>query len=236
VFLRGNRELLPGALEEFPVQSAKAGETVEVSTEIVTPPVPGRYTAFFRLADTERNMFGPRMWVDLIVPGGDDSTAATADKSPKVVSRELKAAAKEEVKALKVAAREETKALKVAAKEIKKELKQVARDAKIAMKEAKKEIKRAQSSSGSTLEGQTAELKADDADFYDSGEGETQPSAPPAAAVAAAPAKPFVTKWPIQMTALHNMGFDNEELNEFLLDKEKGNVQTVCNVLLQLSQ
>lgn len=256
VFLRGHRELIPGAQEEFPVQSAKPNETVEVSAEICTPSAPGRYTAFFRLSDSERNLFGPRMWVDIIVPGEATSEYAEAGKSPKL----NKAAAKEEAKILKAVAKEEAKALKVAAKEIKKELKQVVKDSKLALSLAKKEIKNAKKGgTGSTDEVTTGEESKDD-DFYDSGEGEIAPlaevkaplievnaevAAPTSPAVVPAPvaaptpiaaavaAPKFVSKWPIQMAALHNMGFDNEELNESLLDKEKGNVQTVCNWLLE---
>jgi len=260
VFLRGHRELVPGAQEEFPVQSAKPNETVEVSVEIATPSAPGRYTAFFRLSDSERNVFGPRMWVDLIVPGeanasgsAADPTAASPKSATKSLTKEEAKAIKDEVRALKVAAKEEAKALKVAAKEIKKELKQVTKDSKTALTLAKKEIRRAASKPSTS--GTTGESDANkDDDFYDdSGEGDA-PSAQvaeasaapvvvaadasaPAAADASASAKPaagkFVTKWPIQMAALHNMGFDNEELNEFMLDKEKGNVQSVCNWLLE---
>jgi len=244
VFLRGHRELIPGAQEEFPVQSAKPNETVEVSVEIATPSAPGRYTAFFRLSDAERNVFGPRMWVDLIVPG-ETNADSEAGKSPKPSKEDTKAAAKEEARAIKAAVKEEAKALKVATKEIKKELKQVAKDSKLALSLAKKELKRAGKQGTSTTEGEESK----DDDFYDSGEGEATVAEVPAEA-ASAPAQDvtkaspeaskdttkagkFVTKWPIQMAALHNMGFDNEELNEFMLDKEKGNVQSVCNWLLE---
>jgi hypothetical protein len=260
VFLRGHRELLPGAQEEFPVASAKPNETVEVSAEIATPHAPGRYTAFFRLADGERNMFGPRMWVDLMVPG-ESGAAASSDtvqdmgKSPKVSKTGNGSASKEDLKALKVAAKEEAKALKVAAKEVKKELKQVARDSKMAFTLAKKEI-RAAKTNGNTSDEQvagTAEEENKDDDFYDSGEGDQVKSQPvvPSVSVGATPSaapvsisglddvtkvatSKFVSKWPIQMTALINMGFDNmgEEFIESLLDKHKGNVQTVCNWLL----
>jgi len=119
VFLRGHRELIPGAQEEFPVQSAKPNETVEVSVELSTPSVPGRYTAFFRLSDKDRNFFGPRMWADLIVPG-EATDAQDPTKSPKPTASS-KLLAKEEAKAIKAVAKEDIKALKVAAKEIKKE-------------------------------------------------------------------------------------------------------------------
>jgi len=252
VFLRGHRELIPGAQEEFPVQSAKPNETVEVSVELSTPSVPGRYTAFFRLSDKDRNFFGPRMWADLIVPG-EATDAQDPTKSPKPTASS-KLLAKEEAKAIKAVAKEDIKALKVAAKEIKKELKQVAKDSKLALNLAKKELKmgaKQQTTAGTTDEGEESK----DDDFYDdSGEGETvaaavaasiapenaaaavSPSTPDAAKATSSPnpnAPKFITKWPIQMAALHNMGFDNEELNEFMLDKEKGNVQSVCNWLLE---
>jgi hypothetical protein len=260
VFLRGHRELLPGAQEEFPVASAKPNETVEVSAEIATPQAPGRYTAFFRLADGERNMFGPRMWVDLIVPGESGATASSDNvqdmgKSPKKNGTGTGSASKEDLKALKVAAKEEGKALKVAAKEVKKELKQVARDSKMAFGLAKKEIRAAKT--GNTSDEQVAvavEEENKDDDFYDSGEGDQVKSEPVVPIISTAAATPaaapvsisglddvtkvatskFVSKWPIQMTALVNMGFDNmgDEFIESLLDKHKGNVQTVCNWLL----
>jgi murein DD-endopeptidase MepM/ murein hydrolase activator NlpD len=259
VFLRGHRELIPGAQEEFPVQAAKPNETVEVSAVITTPAAPGRYTAFFRLADSERNMFGPRMWVDLIIPG--ESVQVDAGKSPKVTAKDLKAAKeeardlkaaakeearaeKEEAKTLKVVAKEETKALKVAVKELKKELKQVAKDAKLAFKEAKKEIKRVgQTSDASTeptdndeakeINPEIAEGQAPAEEAEVPAEGQAREVVETPSAVAPPAVKKFVSKWPIQMTALQNMGFENVELNEELLDKEKGNVQTVCNWLLE---
>jgi hypothetical protein len=251
VFLRGHRELIPGAQEEFPVQSAKPNETVEVSVEIATPSTPGRYTAFFRLSDAERNVFGPRMWVDLIVPGEAPSDA-DAGKSPKPnkqlakedakavkeLAKEEAKAIKEEARALKVAAKEEAKDLKLAAKQIQKELKQVSKDSKLALSLTKKELKRAKQQNTGSTEGEEAK----DDDFYDdSGEVDAAEPTPASAPVVEAPksqdaskaAAKFVTKWPIQMAALHNMGFDNEELNESMLDKEKGNVQSVCNWLLE---
>lgn len=66
IFLRGDRQLL-GETEEFPVPPAKVGETIEVSVLAVTPQQPGRVTAYFRLSDANRNCFGPRIWLDLIV-------------------------------------------------------------------------------------------------------------------------------------------------------------------------
>jgi len=64
IFLRGDRELL-GETEEFSVVAAKAGETVEVSVPITTPTKPGNYSAYFQLADADRNVFGPRLWLEV---------------------------------------------------------------------------------------------------------------------------------------------------------------------------
>jgi hypothetical protein len=65
VFLRGDRAI--SAEEEYPVPRALVGQTVSVSVVIATPALSGRYTAFFRLADGKRHMFGPRLWVDVLV-------------------------------------------------------------------------------------------------------------------------------------------------------------------------
>jgi hypothetical protein len=66
IFVRGDRELVDA--EEFEVTSnVKPGDEVEVSVVLKTPSVGGRYQAFFRLADADRNSFGNRVWVDLVV-------------------------------------------------------------------------------------------------------------------------------------------------------------------------
>jgi hypothetical protein len=69
IFTRGDREL--SAEEEFPVSLAAPGETVEISALLLTPnnpPVPeGKVTAYYQLADADRVVFGPRLWVDLKV-------------------------------------------------------------------------------------------------------------------------------------------------------------------------
>jgi len=58
-------------------------------------------------------------------------------------------------------------------------------------------------------------------------------SAPAAAAAAAAPAAPSrPTAYPVQMKMLSNMGFDDQERNEFLLSTNRGDIQRVCNILL----
>lgn len=67
IFVRGDRELLDGAQEEFPVERAQPGQSVEAAAVLRTPSTPGRYQAFFRMATADRQMFGSRVWVDLMV-------------------------------------------------------------------------------------------------------------------------------------------------------------------------
>jgi len=52
-------------------------------------------------------------------------------------------------------------------------------------------------------------------------------------AAAAASAPSFASKYPAQMRELESMGFRNRDLNEFLLEKDRGNVQRVCDWLLE---
>lgn len=65
IFLRGSREICTA--EEFPVKEAKPAERVEVSALLKAPETPGRYVTYFRLSDKDRNLFGPRIWVDVKV-------------------------------------------------------------------------------------------------------------------------------------------------------------------------
>jgi hypothetical protein len=66
IFLRGNRELL-GETEEFAVPLAKPGESVDVSCPINVPGKVGHYSAYFKLADKDRAVFGHRFWIEFDV-------------------------------------------------------------------------------------------------------------------------------------------------------------------------
>ena len=86
IFIRGDRELVDS--EEFPIECADEGKQVEVSAVLKTPQMPGRYQAFFRLADKERNVFGQRLWTDLIVmpeSNGAVNEPVNASSAPSVV-------------------------------------------------------------------------------------------------------------------------------------------------------
>jgi hypothetical protein len=66
IFLRGARELL-AEREEFEVPLAEPGQVVEVSVPIIAPEKAGSYSAYFQLADKDRNVFGHRFWVEFVV-------------------------------------------------------------------------------------------------------------------------------------------------------------------------
>lgn len=67
IFVRGDREL--SLDEEFPqsVDGTVSQETVDVSAALVAPAQEGHYTCVFQLADSERQVFGPRLSVNLKV-------------------------------------------------------------------------------------------------------------------------------------------------------------------------
>ena len=79
IFVRGDRELSDA--EEFPVPYAGPGEQVEVTAVLRTPAIPGRYQAFYRLADADRKPFGAKLWADLFVIAEAPKTATAAAAS-----------------------------------------------------------------------------------------------------------------------------------------------------------
>jgi len=62
------------------VPFAAAGAIVHVSIQILVPNEAGRFRATFRLETAERVRFGPRIWIDLVVP----ETAPAAQAEPEV--------------------------------------------------------------------------------------------------------------------------------------------------------
>jgi hypothetical protein len=185
IFLRGDRSM--STEEEFPVPMCKAGQSVEISAVILTPTVQGRHTAVFRLADSERVPFGPRLWCDVVVPdlsGASPETLSSSGPQPSAPPASIGSSAPMDTTP-------ETKAPEKSPEQPK-----------------------------SPEPKSTEPTKAP--------ETKEQPKAQQ-------PAKPVVepAKYAIQMKALASMGFKNEELNMFLLEANNGNVQTVCEHLLQ---
>jgi len=87
IFTRGDRELL-GEVEEFPVAAAAPGTSVILSALIKTPARPGKYTAYFALADADRRPFGARFWVDLVVEKKLETKEKFEVKSPVAVEQQ----------------------------------------------------------------------------------------------------------------------------------------------------
>jgi len=65
IFVRGDREL--STQEEFDVELAPPGETVQVTAALKMPTKPGKYSVYFKLADQHRTPFGQRIGVELVV-------------------------------------------------------------------------------------------------------------------------------------------------------------------------
>jgi len=94
IFTRGDRELL-GDQEEFPLPSAKPGEKVKVAVALLVPSqltgkkaqlTGKKVKAYFRIADADRNVFGDRCWVELVVKSPlaeqKEAAASPAPASP----------------------------------------------------------------------------------------------------------------------------------------------------------
>jgi len=156
IFLRGDRSM--STEEEFPVPLCKAGQSVEISAVILTPTQQGRHTAVFRLADSERVPFGPRLWCDVVVP---DLSGSSVDPLPSAPSAQ-------------------------------------------------------------SVPMEITSEKAEDGKSKSQKDGQKDGQEPV-----------FQGKYAIQLRALASMGFKDEALNTFLLESHNGNVQTVCEHLLQ---
>jgi hypothetical protein len=76
IVLRDDYELC--SQEELSVPLAKPGETVEVSAALRVPARHGRYSIYFRLADADGNMFGARIWCDIIAVQPEVKPAVSA--------------------------------------------------------------------------------------------------------------------------------------------------------------
>jgi hypothetical protein len=71
------------------VSRAEPGQQVEVSAVLRAPTIPGRYQAFFRLADADRTPFGARLWADLFVlaePSAPSAAPVSASVIPAPVT------------------------------------------------------------------------------------------------------------------------------------------------------
>jgi hypothetical protein len=203
IFVRGDRDLVDG--EEFPVEPIGPGQQAEAAVVLRTPKVPGRYTAFFRLADGERNCFGPRVWTDVFVT--EPAKEAEQQQQPAASAPAPAAAAEEEQKSLEVtpvvvAAAPSTSSSPVAV------LIPVTRTVSQAVPIA--------AATPKTAAAQPSSIPV---------EPTTSASSSPAASVDA--------KYETQLQLLDGMGFQNRELNSFLLESNQGNLVATANWLLE---
>lgn len=234
IFIRGDREL--SGAEEFPVEAAKAGQQVEISAEIITPLPKGRYTAIFRLSDKNRNFcFGPRLWVDVFVSGGN--TAGS----------DLPSGAPPSYRTLSNSSQSTSSTLP--------SLSAVATPVSLSSSISGdiydgEGIVAATSASASSLSASssTTSPSASVASGSVSGEGvvtgvsssplamSTLPALPATAAtVRTSPTSstPLEQKWAAELGVLSGMGFTDTAINSYLLEQHKGNVQQVAIWLLE---
>jgi len=195
IFLRGDREML-GETEEFSVISAQPGQSVEVSVPITTPVKAGNYTAYFQLADSDRKVFGPRLWLEVSITRDDEDERKMSPK-PAPAVRTLSPV-----------------------------LPPVDTTGWVDVK--------VETSSAASVTPAKADAVV---------KGESSPlvkvtPAAPSASAATLPVSPVVTppkpvKYEAQLASLSAMGFKNQELNAFMLEKHNGDIQHVTNWLLE---
>jgi hypothetical protein len=185
IFLRGDREML-GETEEFSVISAQPGQSVEVSVPVTTPAKAGNFTAYFQLADAERKVFGPRLWLEVVITRDDEDERKMGSPKP--------AAPVGPVPSPLLPPVDTTGWVDV----------------------------KVETSPSAPPKVEAAPV------------AKVAPASPAPAAVspaAAVPAKPV--KFEAQLAALSAMGFKNQELNAFMLEKHNGDIQHVTNWLLE---
>jgi len=222
VFYKGHQEVFTSAKREFDVPIAAAGETVKLTVELQAPTVPGRYSTYFMLSDNK--VFGPQLWIDIEVapavartptptpvttptPTPSSSTPSTPTPGPIAMLRSAAA------NVLAAVVSSSSSSPKVPASPV-----PTADNANLGgASSPKKEETKAPTIAIPSIT--SAPIVA------------VAPTATPVvrpAATAPAPAK-YVK----ELAELSTMGFNNKELNEFLLDKNNGSLQQVCNWLLE---
>jgi len=201
IFLRGDRELL-GETEEFSVIPAAAGQTVEVSVPVTTPVKAGNYTAYFQLANSERNVFGPRLWLEVQVTRDEED------------ERKLALAAASSSSSPPPAAHVDTSGWV----DVKVETSPVVKPTTAPVTPVVPAVTLAPTTAAPVTPKLVVAIPVHPA-----------PSAPSAPA-------PGPAKYAAQLASLSAMGFNNAELNAFLLEKHTGDIQKVTNWLLENMQ
>jgi len=206
IFLRGDREFL-GETEEFSVVPAQTGQTVEISVPITTPTKPGSYAAYFQLADAGRNVFGPRLWLEVVVTRDDEDERKLAP-SGSVSNVLLNTNTSSSLSAPIV----DTSGWI---------------DVKVETSPVIKPVAAPVVVPATTLPPVSAP-----APVTASVAPVPTPAKPVVVAPTVKPASP-APKFAAQLASLASMGFNNAELNSFLLEKHNGDIQQVSNWLLE---
>jgi len=82
IFLRGDSELTQGVME-WPLSTSVAPlKATNVTAVLQAPAKPGLYAAWFQLADEQRNVFGPRLWIKVEVVEKPRQEEQQADPAP----------------------------------------------------------------------------------------------------------------------------------------------------------
>jgi hypothetical protein len=200
IFLRGDRELL-GETEEFSVVCAKSGQSVEISVPITTPTKAGNYSAYFQLADADRKVFGPRLWLEVSVSRDeeDERKLGSSSTTPKPFTVSSTVSPVDTTGwvdvnvEVKTGPTHPTRGSAVA-------------PAPTVVHAPIPPVVHAPVSVASAQPIPTITIPV--------------PKAPPA-------------KYAAQLASLATMGFKNQELNAFMLEKHNGDVQAVTNWLLE---
>lgn len=215
IFVRGDRIL--STEEEFSIPLAAPGEEVEIHAVLRTPTTAGRYTAYYRLADAERTVWGPRVWVDVVVVAPEGPTTTTT--TPAVTTIPSVTVEDEKVDDIKSEARQDVATAPTTTIET-----VVAPADDFVHVQAPSPVA-ADVASAAPTTSPVVQVPV------------PVPAAPVPAAVEAvpvpAPAAAFTSVFPIQNNALVSMGFTERDLNEWVLNKHAGNLQQAANYLLE---
>jgi hypothetical protein len=73
-----NEVLQEQTAPKFPVGKVEIGKTIPVTADLQAPAEPGRYVSYWRLTDGQGNLFGDKVWVEIIVENTDASSSLSS--------------------------------------------------------------------------------------------------------------------------------------------------------------
>lgn len=63
-----------------PFEAVASGVEFDISVQLVAPPKPGRYTAYYKMCTAAGKKFGQRLWVSVVVPSNSSSSSSEGEK------------------------------------------------------------------------------------------------------------------------------------------------------------